>query len=181
MKKIFPFILILLFDIQLFAGSIIKGKIVDFDDQSPLQYVDIVLFKQGSKSLISGTTNDSLGVFAFPSVDDGIYTLRFTLIEYSTLVRIVAVNGQTVNLGAIQLKENVQKLGEVEVVAQTPQVRFEADKKVFNVDENISAAGGSASDILKNIPSVNVDVQGNVSGTGLYIRYKERGLEPRSN
>jgi iron complex outermembrane receptor protein len=163
MKRIIASILFILLAIPLFAGSIIKGKIVDSDNQSPIQYADIALFKEGSKNLINGVTTDSLGVFIFPPVDDGKYTIRVTYIEYTTVNKVITVLGDSVNLGIIPLKGSTKKLGEVEVIGQTPQVRFEADKKVFNVDQNISAAGGSATDILKNIPSVNVDVQGNVS------------------
>jgi len=163
MKKVISFLLLSLIAFPLFAGSVIKGKVVDADTQSPLQYVDVALFKQGSKSLLSGVTTDSLGVFSLPAVTDGKYTLRITYIEYTSIVKIISVNGNQVDLGIVNLKGNDKKLGEVEVVAQTPQMRFDIDKKVFSVNQNITAAGGSASDILKNIPSVDVDTQGNVS------------------
>jgi outer membrane receptor protein involved in Fe transport len=151
------------FTIPLFAGSIIKGKIVDSDDQSPIQYVDVALLKQGTKTLLSGTTTDSMGVFTIPSIDKGKYTLRISYIEYKTVNQIITVSDSILDLGIIKLSGTSRKLGDVEVIGQTPQVRFEADKKVFSVDQNISAAGGSASDILKNIPSVDVDTQGNIS------------------
>ena len=163
MKKVISFLLLSLIAFPLFAGSVIIGKVVDADTQSPLQYVDVALFKQGSKSLLSGVTTDSLGVFSLPAVTDGKYTLRITYIEYTSIVKIISVNGNQVDLGIVNLKGNDKKLGEVEVVAQTPQMRFDIDKKVFSVNQNITAAGGSASDILKNIPSVDVDTQGNVS------------------
>jgi outer membrane receptor protein involved in Fe transport len=163
MKKLLSFILFIQFTIPLFAGSILKGKIVDSDDQSPLQYVDVALFKQGSKSLLTGTTTDSLGVFTFPSIDKGKYTIRITYIEYTTVKQIITVSDSIQDLGIIKLSGSAKKLGEVEVIGKTPQVRFDADKKVFSVDQNLSAAGGSASDILKNIPSVDVDTQGNIS------------------
>jgi outer membrane receptor protein involved in Fe transport len=163
MKKLLSFILFVQFTIPLFAGSIIKGKIVDSDDQSPIQYVDVALLKQGTKTLLSGTTTDSMGVFTIPSIDKGKYTLRISYIEYKTVNQIITVSDSILDLGIIKLSGTSRKLGDVEVIGQTPQVRFEADKKVFSVDQNISAAGGSASDILKNIPSVDVDTQGNIS------------------
>ena len=163
MKKLLSFILFVQFTIPLFAGSIIKGKIVDSDDQSPIQYVDVALLKQGTKTLLSGTTTDSMGFFTIPSIDKGKYTLRISYIEYKTVNQIITVSDSILDLGIIKLSGTSRKLGDVEVIGQTPQVRFEADKKVFSVDQNISAAGGSASDILKNIPSVDVDTQGNIS------------------
>lgn len=181
MKRIIAFCLFTLLTFPLFAGSIIKGKVVDSDSQSPLQYVDVALFKLGSKSLISGVTTDSLGAFVLSAVEDGKYTLRITFIEYTTTIKVISVSGKPVDLGIINLKGISRNLGEVEVIGQAPQVRFEADKKVFNVDQNISAAGGSASDILKNIPSVNVDVQGNITlrnngNVEVWINGKASGL-----
>ena len=163
MKKYVVIILLLLSTCTLFAGSLIKGKIIDADTKTPIQYVDVALFKLGSKSLTSGVATDSLGVFTFPSVEDGKYTLRITYIEYTTINKAITVSGSPLDLGILPLQGTTRKLGEVEVIGKTPQVRFEADKKVFSVDQNISAAGGSASDILKNIPSVDVDTQGNIS------------------
>lgn len=145
------------------AGTGIKGKIVDADTKTPLQYVDVALFKLNTKNLTSGVTTDSLGVFIFPSVEPGKYTLRITFIEYTTLSKEISVDSIPVDLGTLGLQVRTKKLGEVEVVGQAPQMRFDIDKKVFSVDQNISAAGGSATDILKNIPSVNVDTQGNIS------------------
>ena len=147
----------------LFAGSVIKGRIVDADTKAPIQYADVALFRPGSKNLINGAATDSLGAFRFPSVDAGKYIIRITYIEYATQNKPVTVSGDSLDMGTVELQVKAKKLGEVEVVAQAPQVRFDIDKKVFSVDQNITAAGGSATDILKNIPSVNVDTQGNIS------------------
>ena len=163
MKKYVFFILWIISFYSLPAASLIKGKIIDADTKTPIQYVDVALFRQGSTNLISGVTTDSLGVFSFLSVEDGKYTLRITYIEYTTVNKAITVSGSPLDLGILPLQGTTRKLGEVEVIGKTPQVRFEADKKVFSVDQNISAAGGSASDILKNIPSVDVDTQGNIS------------------
>jgi len=66
MKKYVVFMLLLLSTCTMFAGSLIKGKIIDADTKAPIQYVDVALFKLGSKSLTSGVATDSLGVFTFP-------------------------------------------------------------------------------------------------------------------
>jgi outer membrane receptor protein involved in Fe transport len=181
MKKVIVFFLLLVIALPLFAGSLIEGKILDAADQSPLQYVDVALFKQGSRNLINGTTTDSLGVFRFSSVDAGKYTLRITFIGYNTINKVVSVSANPVELGVIKLQGSSKKLGEVTVVGQTSQMRFEGDKKVFSVSQDISAAGGSATDILKNIPSVNVDNDGNVSlrdntNVEVWINGKASGL-----
>ena len=163
MKKILCIVLLIPLAWPLFAAAGIKGKIVDADTKAPLQYVDVALFKLGSKNLTAGVTTDSLGVFKLPSIENGTYTLRVTFIEYTTLNKPVIVNGDSVDVGTLALQVKTKNLGEVEVVGQAPQMRLDIDKKVFSVDQNITAAGGSATDILKNIPSVDVDTQGNIS------------------
>ena len=163
MKKILCIVLLIPLTWPLFAVAGIKGKIVDADTKAPLQYVDVALFKQGSKNLTAGITTDSLGVFKLPSVENGAYTLRVTFIEYTTLNKAITVSGDSVDVGTLALQVKTKNLKEVEVVGQAPQMRLDIDKKVFSVDQNITAAGGSATDILKNIPSVDVDTQGNIS------------------
>ncbi|MDD4969044.1 MAG: TonB-dependent receptor [Paludibacter sp.] len=163
MKKLCCFLVGILLAGTLAAGSVVKGRIVDAATNSPLQYVDVALFTQGSKNLTSGAVTDSLGVFKFPSVETGKYVVRITYIEYTTRNEPINVTGDSLDLGTLSLQVKTKNLGEVEVVGQAPQMRFDIDKKVFSVDQNITAAGGSATDILKNIPSVNVDTQGNIS------------------
>ena len=181
MKKIVVIFLISVLSLPLMASVGIKGTIVDADDQSPLDYVNIALFKQGSKTMVTGVTTDDKGVFTIPAVANGKYYLRISYVGYSTVNHALEVNSNPVNVGIVKLTEDSKKLGEVEVVGQSSQMRFGIDKKVFSVDQNISAAGGSASDVLKNIPSVTVDNEGNVSlrkdgNVEVWINGKASGL-----
>lgn len=181
MKKIVLIFLVSILSIPLMAAVGIKGTIVDAGDQSPLDFVNIALFKPGSKTPISGVSTDNNGVFNIPSVANGKYNLRISYVGYSTVNQVLEVTGKQVNLGVIKLNEDSKKLKEVEVVAQGSQMHFDIDKKVFSVDQNISAAGGSASDVLKNIPSVTVDNDGNVSlrkdgNVEVWINGKASGL-----
>lgn len=181
MKKIFSLFLLLSMTFPLFAAGIIKGKIIDSGDQTPLDYVNVTLFKQGIKKPVVGVTTDTNGFFVIPSVPIGKYTLRITYVGYSAVNHSLEVSGNTMDLGIIKMEEDSKKLGEVEVVGQASQMHFDVDKKVFNVDQNISAAGGSASDVLKNIPSVTVDNQGNVAlrndgNVQVWINGKASGL-----
>ncbi len=70
------------------------------------------------------------------------------------------------DLGAIKLAADMKELSTVTVTAKTPTMRLDMDKKVFNVDRNIVSAGGTAQDVMRNVPSVNVDIDGNVSLRG---------------
>jgi len=163
MKNLLTIILFLQLTFPVVAGTIITGRVIDADTQSPVQYADVALFKQGSKTLTTGVASDSLGIFTLPTVDGGNYSLRITFVGYRTLNKAIVASGDTLRLDTLKMVSNTRKLGEVEVIGQAPQMRLELDKKVFSVDQNISAAGGSATDILKNIPSVDVDTQGNIS------------------
>ena len=181
MKKIFSLFLLFFLTIPLWAGVIIKGSVVDAADQSPLDFVNITLFKQGSKKPITLVTSDTQGIFSIPSIENGQYNVRFSYVGFTTINQLVQVNNQSLNLGIIKMDADSKKLGEVEVVGQGSQMHFDVDKKVFSVDQNIAAAGGSASDVLKNIPSVTVDNQGNVSlrkdgSVEVWINGKASGL-----
>ena len=181
MKKIVLFFLISFFSFQVLNAIGIKGTIVDSGDQTPLDFVNVALFKQGSKTPVVGVITDKYGVFNIPSVASGKYNLRISYVGYSTINQVLAVEGKSVNVGTIKMDEDSKKLGEVVVVGQNSQMRFDIDKKVFSVDQNIAAAGGSASDVLKNIPSVTVDNDGNVSlrkdgNVEVWINGKASGL-----
>jgi len=181
MKKILSLFLLFFLTIPLWAGVTIKGSIVDAADQSPLDFVNITLFKQGSKKPITLVSSDTQGAFVLPSIENGQYNVRFSYVGFTTINQVVQVNNQALNLGIIKMDADSKKLGEVEVVGQGSQMHFDVDKKVFSVDQNIAAAGGSASDVLKNIPSVTVDNQGNVSlrkdgSVEVWINGKASGL-----
>ena len=181
MKKIFSFFLLFVLAFPLLAAVSIKGSVVDAGDQSPLDFVNITLFKQGSTKPITFVSSDTNGTFVFPTIEKGKYTVRFSYVGFTTINQVVEVNNAPINLGIIKLDADSKNLKEVEVVGQGSQMHFDIDKKVFSVDQNISAAGGSASDVLKNIPSVTVDNQGNVSlrkdgNVEVWINGKASGL-----
>lgn len=149
---------------QLFAQKI-TGRIVDANTKDALEFVNIALFKDGSDKLIKGATSDEQGTFALDEIEKGNYELRISFVGYGTLHLPVVLTAKkpSVNLGNISLTEDSKVLKEVQVTGQRSQMKFEVDKKVFNVDQNIASAGASASEALSNIPSVTVDNEGNVS------------------
>jgi len=181
MKKIVSFFLLFCLISPLWAAESIKGQVVDAADQSPLDYVNITLFKDGSKKPITLVSSDTNGAFILPTIDNGKYNVRISYVGFTTINQVVEVKNTAVNLGVIKMEADSRKLGEVEVVGQGSQMRFDIDKKVFSVDQNISSSGGSASDVLKNIPSVTVDNEGNVSlrkdgNVEIWINGKASGL-----
>jgi outer membrane receptor protein involved in Fe transport len=107
--------------------------------------------------------------------------LRISFVGYNTIELPLKVSDKELDMGMIKLYEDSKRLSEVEVVGQGTQMRFEIDKKVFSVDQNIASAGGSATEVLQNIPSVDVDNEGNVSlrnnsSVEVWINGKPSGL-----
>jgi outer membrane receptor protein involved in Fe transport len=181
MKK-FLFVLLLAFaGIPAFALYIIKGQVVDANTQSPIDFVNVVLYKANSETPAVGVSTDTNGNFILPKVQDGRYTLKISFIGYNPVALPLNIDGKELNMGVIKLVENNKMLKEVQVLGQGTQMKFEIDKKVFSVDQNIASAGGSATEVLQNIPSVDVDNEGNVSlrnnaNVEVWINGKPSGL-----
>lgn len=180
MKKI-SLLFLFFFSFQLIVASGVNGKIIDADTQSPLDFVSVTLFKHGSSIPEVGVVTDKDGAFKLPTMPNGKYNIKVSFVGYKSYNQLLTLSDKPLNVGVIKLEEDSKKLGEVEVIGQGSQMHFDIDKKVFSVDQNISAAGGSASDVLKNIPSVTVDNQGNVSlrkdgSVEVWINGKASGL-----
>lgn len=164
-------------------GAQITGKVIDASTKQGMEFANISLRKTGSKEFIKGTVSDQLGTFRLDGVSNGNYVVAVSVVGYATFEKELTIGtGQkTINLRNILLKEDTQLLNEVQVVGQRSQMKFEIDRKVFNVDQSLATAGGSASDVLGNIPSVQVDPEGEVSLRGnssvtVWINGKESGL-----
>jgi len=182
MKKIFFVILLLSLITSLKAASLdIKATVVDATTLVPLEFVNVALFRQGSDKLVKGAITDKNGAVDVSAAEEGDYVLRVSYVGYKTLKKEFTLKGTALDLGELELVSKSKKLSEVEVLGQGSQMRFEIDKKVYSVDQNIAAAGGSASDVLKDIPSVTVDDQGNISlrkdaNVEVWINGKASGL-----
>ncbi|MGL4993355.1 MAG: TonB-dependent receptor domain-containing protein [Bacteroidales bacterium] len=165
------------------AGSI-KGKVVDGTTRGPLDFVNIALYQDDSNKLQQGVVTDSDGQFSFEGLVVGNYRIEISFIGYSSinLPVILTQKKPDADLGNLILKEESKTLGEVQVTGQKAQMKLEIDKRVFNVDQSISTAGAGASDVLRNIPSVNVDAEGNValrnnSSVEIWINGRPSGLD----
>ena len=167
----------------LMAQGSVRGKIVDKATSEPIEFVNVVVTPKGSDSMAGGAITDVDGVFRIEGLKYGSYVLTISYIGYQNATRefTLSASAKNANYRQIALEEDAQTLGEVEVTGIRSQMKFEIDKKVFNVDQAIAATGGSASDILQNIPSVEVDTEGTVSLRGsesvtVWINGKAQGL-----
>ncbi|HBF21069.1 MAG TPA: TonB-dependent receptor [Cryomorphaceae bacterium] len=148
------------------SGSLfgqITGKITD-NGGNGLPGAAVALYQEST--LVTGTSADENGVFSL-TIEPGIYSLEVSFISFATEKREVTVpsNG-LLNLGTITLRESSNNLGEVVVEGEANFMEFKQDKRVFNVGKDLSNVGSNASELLRNIPSVDVDIDGNVSLRG---------------
>lgn len=162
----------------------VVGKVQDAATKAPLEYATVSIYNSKDSSLATGSITDEKGAFTLELKKPGKYYVIASFLGYleQNLGNVTLTPDEPkANLGAILLKADAEALGEVEIVAERSQIQMQLDKKVFTVGKDLANAGGSAVDILDNIPSVQVDVDGNVSlrGSGnvqIFIDGKPSGL-----
>ena len=182
-KWLLLFVGVLLPFVSVMAQGSVRGKIVDKATNEPIEFVNVVVAPKGGGDMVGGAITDVDGMFRIEGLKYGSYTLSVSYIGYQNATREFTLSAQakSAHFKQIALSEDAQTLGEVEITGIRSQMKFEIDKKVFNVDQAIAATGGSASDILQNIPSVEVDTEGTVSLRGsesvtVWINGKAQGL-----
>ncbi|MDX5480300.1 MAG: TonB-dependent receptor family protein [Hymenobacteraceae bacterium] len=147
----------------------VTGTVVEGPQKTPLGFANVVLLTTPDSSLVTGATTDISGRFALERVPAGRYVLRVSLVGYPTkFVSNISVTADkpTVALGTVTLEESNTRLSEVEIVTERELVEFDLDKRVVNVSQDIAAESGTVADVLQNVPSVAVDIDGNVSLRG---------------
>ncbi|MCK0130918.1 TonB-dependent receptor family protein [Flavobacteriaceae bacterium F08102] len=157
----------------------IKGKVLDKETKEPLEYATIVLTPINGGAVTGGLT-DSAGNFKI-EVDKGVYNIS---IEYLSFKSYKLQNKQLdtdFDMGTISLEIDSETLDEIELIAEKTTVEIKLDKKIYNVGKDLTVRGGTVSDVLDNVPSVSVDVEGNVALRGndnvrILINGKPSGL-----
>lgn len=152
---------------SIFAQKItVSGKVIEKSSEQPVEFAMIMLADKTTKSAITGATTDINGNFKMQTENANFYIeVTFIGFQKKTIETFEIVNGN-VNLGAITLSEDSEMLEEVEVVAEKSQTIFKLDKRVFNVGSDLSSTGASAYEVLNNVPSVNVNIEGVISLRG---------------
>jgi len=144
----------------------ITGSISDSLSAKPVPYVTVAL-KDGPK-IISGTTADGAGAFELPNLPLGNFTLELSFIGYRTKIMPVKLlaDQPTLTLGPLKINTVAKMLGAVEVVGQKPIIEDKGDRLVYNAENDISNAGGNATDVMRKVPTLTVDLNGNVQMRG---------------
>ncbi|WP_215046317.1 outer membrane beta-barrel family protein [Tenacibaculum dicentrarchi] len=142
----------------------LTGKIIESNTKQPLEYATLVFTHMRSKR-ISGGITDTNGNFSI-EVPKGFYAIKVEFIGFKTKNLSNKKLIENTNLGIITLSEDAEKLNEVEIIAEKSTVEIRLDKKIYNVGKDMTVKGGTASDVLDNVPSVNVDAEGAISLRG---------------
>ncbi len=156
---------------------------VDSGTQTPLEFATVTIFDQEDSSMVTGTITDETGSFLIETKFGQYYAQIEFLAFKSKVIPNIALTKENpaANLGIIQLEADSKMLSEVEVRAEKSQMQLSLDKRVFNVGKDLANSGGTATDVLNNVPSVTVDVDGNVElrgsgGVRILVDGKPSGL-----
>ncbi|GAB3493541.1 outer membrane beta-barrel family protein [Spirosoma knui] len=146
----------------------IVGVLMDSTTNKPVEFATIAVLNPQTNKPIDGTTTDDKGKFALNKLAPGRYRLQYSFIGYKDKrsALITVDKGTDLNLGMVKLIPDVRTLKEVNVVGQAAMVEEKVDRLVYNADKDITAKGGDAGDILRKVPMLSVDLDGNVSLRG---------------
>ncbi len=150
-------------------GGVIFGRVFSSEKKVPMEYTNVALYSLPDSALITGGITNKTGAFRFTGLKNGNYYLIAHFIGFKTKkVNKIILDDQHrfVKLPPIFLSPASSTLKGVEVKARQPRISYQIDKKVINVSQDLNAASGTAVDVLENVPSVNVDIEGNVSLRG---------------
>jgi outer membrane receptor protein involved in Fe transport len=143
----------------------ISGKLVD-EDGNAIPYAAVAVQEQREGSQLQGAATDFDGLFNIP-VKEGTYDVTITFLSYEEWKKEgLEVGANGVKLGTITMKPSSALVDEVVISAERNQMELMLDKRVFNVSKDPTNAGSNAQEILDNLPSINVDMDGNVSLRG---------------
>jgi outer membrane receptor protein involved in Fe transport len=151
------------------GNGLVKGMIKDSTTSGGIEYATVGLYRQSDSTLVNGIVTDPSGVFVLKGIPNGQFYLDVNFIGYlKKRVHNISITPQSANvdMGSISLHPNITQIGDVQVVAQSNRVEYKIDKKVVNVSQDIAASGGTLVNVLENTPSVQVDVEGNVTLRG---------------
>ena len=150
-------------------GFKITGKIKDASSNLPVEYASIGLTDQKTNAVVNGAVTDTSGYFEITGLPQGVFTVSIDFIGYTKKsIPNVTITGaeKTVSLNTILLSPSVNMLAEVTVTGKTAIVENQIDKIVYNAANDITSQAGIALDVLKKVPQVSVDIDGNVELQG---------------
>lgn len=147
----------------------VYGQVVDMNSRQHVEFATVALYSMIEDKVVEGTLTDEKGQFILDGLDLGIYDLEISFVGYkkTKINRILITPKKSeIYLGEILLEPSVQQLDEVVVSGEKEEVIFKADRKVINIEKNLSAEGGTLVEALENQPSIKTDMEGNMTLRG---------------
>lgn len=170
MRKVL-FLLILMLPLTLFSQKdklqiyTVTGKILDAETKKPIEDATIVFKDKDSIKISCGAITNSRGIFTI-EVKEGFYQVSVAFLSYQTKELTISKVTKDINIGNVYLEIDTEYLNEIQVISEKKSLDFKSNKMVFNVEKDISSSGNSATQILNNIPSINVDADGSITLRG---------------
>lgn len=182
MKQIISLVLVFTTLVSFGQQKTIKvtGRVIDKETNDPLEYATISFIDPKKNKIITGGITETNGNFSI-EVPASIYNVSIEYISFKTITLAKRKLFTNTNLGTISLGLDTESLDDVVVIAEKTTVEIKLDKKIYNVGKDLTVSGGTVSDVLDNVPSVSVDVEGNVALRGndnvrILINGKPSGL-----
>ena len=161
---IFIFFLITLASFGQSGQIVLSGIITDAESSEPLPYATVSVYNRNG-DLTDGGIADENGVFKL-NLPPNDYSLNFEYIGFESVTIDIKPYPNNINIGTVKLISSFDSLEGVDVVGQSAEVEIRLDKRVYNVSKNNLIRGGTVSDVLENVPSVSVDIDGNIELRG---------------
>jgi outer membrane receptor protein involved in Fe transport len=146
----------------------ISGKLIDSTTNKPVEFASIAVFDKNNK-VVDGAMTDMNGAFTVKNLAKGTYRVVGSFIGYKNAVLgkvEVKLNKEEVNVGSLFMSTDTKVLGEVTVTGQASLIEDKVDRLVYNADKDITSRGGTAEDVLRKVPMLTVDMDGNVQMRG---------------
>jgi len=147
----------------------ITGVVIDAESNQPVEFATVALMKAGTDKPLDGTVCDDKGKFTLNKVAFGEYSIVISFIGYETQTInnvVVSEKNNEVDLGSVKLSTGAKMLNEVVVEGQKAVIEERVDRTIYNAENDQTARGGDATDVLKRVPMLSVDLDGNVSMRG---------------
>ncbi|MFC6191113.1 TonB-dependent receptor domain-containing protein [Dyadobacter subterraneus] len=149
------------------GNSKISGIVSDSVAAKPVEFVSVALVNFSDNKVLDGAVGDEKGKFEISGVAAGKYKLLFSFIGFKDKsVNVTVENSKNVDLGTIKMSANTKTLDEVTITGEKSMVEEKVDRLVYNAEKDITSKGGDASDLLRKVPMLSVDLDGNVSLRG---------------
>ncbi|MGE8423817.1 MAG: TonB-dependent receptor plug domain-containing protein, partial [Sphingobacterium siyangense] len=168
-KSFKSFLFVFFLPVVLFAQTgQIKAILVDSETSKPISSASVALLDAHSNVFVKGGQSVSQGFLLLSDIKPGKYNVRITYVGYETqtIDSIEVLGSKSKDLGRIALKSTGNMLNEVVIEGRAPAMQIGIDRKTFNVGESLVSAGGTATDVLANVPTLQVDQDGSVSLRG---------------